>query len=45
MAGHDYPVYKEQEIALKDVLEAEFNVKMELKDVQNLIDMKVFGIE
>ena len=45
VAGHDYPVYKEQEIALKDVLEAEFNVKMELKDVQNLIDMKVFGIE
>ena len=41
--GHEYPVYKEQEMSLKEVLEEEFHVKMELTDVQNLIDMKVFG--
>lgn len=41
--GHDYPVYKEQEITLKEVMEREFNVTMTLEDIQTIIDMKVFG--
>lgn len=41
--GHDYPIYEEQELALKDVFEAEFNVQMSLTDMQKIIDMKIFG--
>lgn len=41
--GHDYPVYKEQELALKEVMEKEFQVEMTLQDIQMLIDAKVFG--
>ena len=41
--GHDYPIYREQENALKGVMEREFNVTMTLEDIQAIIDMKVFG--
>lgn len=41
--GHEYPVYKEQEEALKDVLEREFQTKLTMEQVQALIHMKVFG--
>lgn len=41
--GHDYPNYKEQELALKDVMEEAFHTKMSYADIQQLIDMKVFG--
>lgn len=39
--GHEYPIYKEQELALKEVMEREFNVQLTLEDVQMLIDAKV----
>lgn len=41
--GHDYPNYKEQELALKAVMEQNFNVSLSYEDIQRLIDMKVFG--
>ena len=40
--GHNYPVYEEQEVALKEIMEQEFNVKMTLADIQKIIDLKVF---
>ena len=43
--GHDYPNYKEQELALKDVMEQTFQTKLSYQDIQQLIDMKVFGME
>lgn len=43
--GHDYPNYKEQELALKRVMEQAFNTKLSYQDIQKLIDMKVFGEE
>ena len=39
--GHNYPVYEEQEVALKEIMEQEFNVKMTLADIQKIIDLKV----
>lgn len=41
--SHEYPIYKEQELALKEVMEREFHVEMTLEDIQTLIDAKVFG--
>lgn len=43
--GHSYPIYREQELALKEVMEQEFHVTMTLEDIQKIIDMKVFGEE
>lgn len=45
LGGHDYPNYKEQELALKDVMEQTFQTKLSYQDIQQLIDMKVFGME
>ncbi len=44
LGGHDYPNYKEQELALKDVMEQTFQTKLSYQDIQQLIDMKVFGM-
>ena len=41
--GHNYPVYKEQELALKDVMEREFNTTLSYEMIQQIIDLKVFG--
>lgn len=44
MGGHDYPVYKEQELAFLDVMNKEFQTNLSYEDIQQLIDMKVFGM-
>ena len=41
--GHDYPNYKEQELALRDVMEQEFQTAISYEMIQQLIDLKVFG--
>lgn len=41
--GHDYPNYKEQELALKAVMEQTFQTQISYEQMQGLIDMKVFG--
>ena len=45
LGGHDYPNYKEQELELKALMEQEFHTSLCYQDIQQLIDMKVFGIQ
>ena len=45
LGGHDYPNYKEQELELKALQEQEFHTSLCYQDIQQLIDMKVFGIQ
>ncbi len=41
LGGHDYPNYKGQELALKEVMEGEFHTELTYEQIQQLIDMKV----
>ena len=45
LGGHEYPVYKEQEMAFRDVMNEAFQADLSYEDIQRLIDMKVFGME
>lgn len=45
LGGYDYPNYKEQELELKALMEQEFYTSLCYQDIQQLIDMKVFGIQ
>lgn len=41
--GHDYPFYKFQDMALKEVVEKEFGLELTIEDIRKLIDEKTFG--
>lgn len=40
-SSHDYPFYKKQENALKDVIEQQFNIHITDDDFQELLKQKI----